>query len=157
MYTEPLPVPPVSPARRASPTVRCCWPPPRPAPLPVRLPRSATTRRPSARPSPTSASPGWAAARCGAAGSGAPTPGRRPASCRHSPRPVPVRRLRAVAGPRPLRPLVDSLARLGATVRSADGTLPPEVTAAGLDGGEPVLDGSPSSQYLSGLLMAAPL
>ncbi|MER6349184.1 3-phosphoshikimate 1-carboxyvinyltransferase [Streptomyces sp. NPDC001595] len=58
---------------------------------------------------------------------------------------------------RPLRPLVDSLARLGATVRSADGTLPLEVTAAGLDGGELALDSSLSSQYLSGLLMAAPL
>ncbi|MFI8962641.1 3-phosphoshikimate 1-carboxyvinyltransferase [Streptomyces sp. NPDC053493] len=60
---------------------------------------------------------------------------------------------------RPLRPLVDSLARLGATVRTAGGTdsLPLEVTAVGLAGGEPALDGSLSSQYLSGLLMAAPL
>lgn len=58
---------------------------------------------------------------------------------------------------RPLRPLLDSLVRLGATVRATDGALPVEVTAAGLDGGELVLDGSLSSQYLSGLLMAAPL
>ncbi|KOX07621.1 3-phosphoshikimate 1-carboxyvinyltransferase [Streptomyces sp. NRRL B-3648] len=58
---------------------------------------------------------------------------------------------------RPLRPLADALARLGATVRATDGTLPLEVTAAGLEGGELAVDGSLSSQYSSGLLMAAPL
>lgn len=58
---------------------------------------------------------------------------------------------------RPLRPLLDALTRLGATVRTpADGTLPLEVDARGLDGGEIALDSSLSSQYLSGLLMAAP-
>ncbi|MFF2522851.1 3-phosphoshikimate 1-carboxyvinyltransferase [Streptomyces liangshanensis] len=59
---------------------------------------------------------------------------------------------------RPSRPLTDALTRLGATVRTApDGSLPLVVDAAGLDGGGLTLDGSLSSQYLSGLLMAAPL
>ncbi|MDG9706452.1 3-phosphoshikimate 1-carboxyvinyltransferase [Streptomyces sp. DH37] len=59
---------------------------------------------------------------------------------------------------RPLRPLADALTRLGATVRTAPGgALPLEVDAAGLHGGEMDLDGSSSSQFLSGLLMAAPL
>lgn len=58
---------------------------------------------------------------------------------------------------RPLRPLLDALGELGATVRTTGGTLPFEVTAAGLDGGRIAVDSSMSSQYLSGLLMAAPL
>ncbi|MEV5342793.1 3-phosphoshikimate 1-carboxyvinyltransferase [Streptomyces sp. NPDC052676] len=58
---------------------------------------------------------------------------------------------------RPLRPLLDALGELGATVRTTEGTLPFELTAAGLDGGRIAVDSSMSSQYLSGLLMAAPL
>ncbi|QIJ65853.1 3-phosphoshikimate 1-carboxyvinyltransferase [Streptomyces sp. JB150] len=64
---------------------------------------------------------------------------------------------------RPLRPLLDALGELGATVRAAEegraapDALPFEVTAAGLDGGRIVVDSGMSSQYLSGLLMAAPL
>ncbi|MFD3357467.1 3-phosphoshikimate 1-carboxyvinyltransferase [Streptomyces fradiae] len=58
---------------------------------------------------------------------------------------------------RPLRPLVDALDRLGARVRADGGGLPLEITATGLDGGGLDLDSSLSSQYLSGLLMAAPL
>ncbi|MFG2180168.1 3-phosphoshikimate 1-carboxyvinyltransferase [Streptomyces abikoensis] len=59
---------------------------------------------------------------------------------------------------RPIGPLVEALTALGAAVRTAPGgTLPLEVDASGLDGGEIALDGSSSSQYLSGLLMAAPL
>jgi 3-phosphoshikimate 1-carboxyvinyltransferase len=64
---------------------------------------------------------------------------------------------------RPLRPLLDALGELGATVRTTEGgrpgqaTLPFEVTASGLDGGRIVVDSAMSSQYLSGLLMAAPL
>jgi 3-phosphoshikimate 1-carboxyvinyltransferase len=58
---------------------------------------------------------------------------------------------------RPLRPLLDALGELGATVRTTGGTLPFEVNAAGLDGGRIAVDSSMSSQYLSGLLMAAPL
>ncbi|MFG3496005.1 3-phosphoshikimate 1-carboxyvinyltransferase [Streptomyces sp. NPDC047928] len=71
---------------------------------------------------------------------------------------------------RPLRPLVDALTRLGADIRTTDtgpapapgltgGDLPLTVRATdgGLAGGELVLDSSTSSQYLTGLLMAAPL
>ncbi|MBN3932075.1 3-phosphoshikimate 1-carboxyvinyltransferase [Streptomyces verrucosisporus] len=59
---------------------------------------------------------------------------------------------------RPLRPLADALTSLGATVRTAPGAaLPLQMDAAGLHGGEVDLDGSLSSQFLSGLLMAAPL
>ncbi|MBB4895530.1 3-phosphoshikimate 1-carboxyvinyltransferase [Streptomyces olivoverticillatus] len=59
---------------------------------------------------------------------------------------------------RPLHPLAEALARLGARVRTDDGgdTLL-RIDASGLDGGELALDSSLSSQYLSGLLMAAPL
>ncbi|WP_030774018.1 MULTISPECIES: 3-phosphoshikimate 1-carboxyvinyltransferase [unclassified Streptomyces] len=59
---------------------------------------------------------------------------------------------------RPLRPLADALGALGARVTCGpSGALPLTVTADGLDGGELVLDSSFSSQYLTGLLMAAPL
>ncbi|MBZ4323669.1 3-phosphoshikimate 1-carboxyvinyltransferase [Streptomyces sp. SCA2-4] len=59
---------------------------------------------------------------------------------------------------RPLWPLADALAGLGAEVRTAAGEdALIRVTARGLDGGEIGLDSSLSSQYLSGLLMAAPL
>ncbi|UQI47431.1 3-phosphoshikimate 1-carboxyvinyltransferase [Streptomyces sp. HU2014] len=59
---------------------------------------------------------------------------------------------------RPQRPLADALVRLGATVRPAPEDGPPlHLDATGLDGGRLVLDSSLSSQYLSGLLMAAPL
>ncbi|MET9854990.1 3-phosphoshikimate 1-carboxyvinyltransferase [Streptomyces sp. NPDC006450] len=59
---------------------------------------------------------------------------------------------------RPLRPLADALGRLGARVRTEDGgTLPLLIEADALDGGELAVDGGLSSQFLSGLLMAAPL
>ncbi|GGT28790.1 3-phosphoshikimate 1-carboxyvinyltransferase [Streptomyces purpureus] len=59
---------------------------------------------------------------------------------------------------RPLRPLADALTRLGADVRTESGaSLPLTVRASGLDGGRIELDSSLSSQYLTGLLMAAPL
>ncbi|MFF8959627.1 3-phosphoshikimate 1-carboxyvinyltransferase [Streptomyces sp. NPDC014894] len=59
---------------------------------------------------------------------------------------------------RPLRPLLEALARLGAVTRSeGEGDLPLRIEAAGLDGGELAVDGGMSSQFLSGLLMAAPL
>ncbi|GAA3041032.1 hypothetical protein GCM10020000_19570 [Streptomyces olivoverticillatus] len=56
-----------------------------------------------------------------------------------------------------MHPLAEALARLGARVRTDDGgdTLL-RIDASGLDGGELALDSSLSSQYLSGLLMAAP-
>ncbi|MGR4881628.1 3-phosphoshikimate 1-carboxyvinyltransferase [Streptomyces sp. LARHCF249] len=59
---------------------------------------------------------------------------------------------------RPLRPLVDALTALGSKVGSGPGgALPLAVTASGLDGGEITLDSSFSSQYLTGLLLSAPL
>ncbi|MFF9002359.1 3-phosphoshikimate 1-carboxyvinyltransferase [Streptomyces achromogenes] len=59
---------------------------------------------------------------------------------------------------RPVAPLADALRRLGAEVETGpDGTLPLRVRAEGLDGGELEVDSSLSSQFLSGLLMAAPL
>ncbi|NMO35053.1 3-phosphoshikimate 1-carboxyvinyltransferase [Streptomyces sp. GMY01] len=59
---------------------------------------------------------------------------------------------------RPQRPLATALRRLGAHVETGPGDgLPLLVCAAGLTGGELTVDSSMSSQYLSGLLMAAPL
>ncbi|MFI2379176.1 3-phosphoshikimate 1-carboxyvinyltransferase [Streptomyces sp. NPDC018964] len=59
---------------------------------------------------------------------------------------------------RPLRPLVDALRSLGVeTVSGPAGGLPLLVRADGLPGGEVELDSSTSSQYLTGLLMSAPL
>ncbi len=59
---------------------------------------------------------------------------------------------------RPLGDLLDAIAQLGGTVRSerGDGCPPVVVEAAGLPGGRARVAGSISSQYLSGLLMAAP-
>lgn len=59
---------------------------------------------------------------------------------------------------RPLRPLVDSLNDLGASVLLANGEgLPVHVAARGLRGGTTELRADASSQFLSALLMAAPL
>jgi 3-phosphoshikimate 1-carboxyvinyltransferase len=60
---------------------------------------------------------------------------------------------------RPIEPLLAALRSLGADVRSRDGTgCPPVVVnALGLRGGHTTVDGSISSQYLSALLMVAPL
>lgn len=60
---------------------------------------------------------------------------------------------------RPIGDLVDALNALGADVRceSAGGCPPVVVRAAGLPGGESTVRGDVSSQFLSGLLMAAPL
>lgn len=59
---------------------------------------------------------------------------------------------------RPLRPLVDALTGLGAEpVAGPEGVLPLTVHANGLAGGEITLDSSFSSQYLTGLLLSAPL
>ncbi|MFC9847855.1 3-phosphoshikimate 1-carboxyvinyltransferase [Streptomyces sp. NPDC060223] len=59
---------------------------------------------------------------------------------------------------RPQRPLFDALLRLGADIEAAPGgALPLVIRTRGLDGGEITVDSSMSSQYLSGLLMAAPL
>ncbi|AUG78387.1 3-phosphoshikimate 1-carboxyvinyltransferase [Kitasatospora sp. MMS16-BH015] len=59
---------------------------------------------------------------------------------------------------RPLRPLTQALAALGAEVEpGAGGGLPLTVRAEGLRGGELALDSGTSSQYLTGLLLSAPL
>lgn len=59
---------------------------------------------------------------------------------------------------RPMADLFDSLRTLGARTDPVDGDrLPQRVIADGLDGGAIDLDGRTSSQFLSGLLMAAPL
>ncbi|MGQ9769648.1 MAG: 3-phosphoshikimate 1-carboxyvinyltransferase [Thermogutta sp.] len=59
---------------------------------------------------------------------------------------------------RPIQELVDALNRLGAKVRTELGTgCPPVIVEAhGLPGGETEISGEISSQFLSGLLMAAP-
>ncbi|MEW1911130.1 3-phosphoshikimate 1-carboxyvinyltransferase [Kitasatospora sp. NPDC085895] len=59
---------------------------------------------------------------------------------------------------RPLGPLVDALVRLGAEVTAGPGgRLPLTVRTTGLQGGEIALDSTSSSQYLTGLLLSAPL
>jgi 3-phosphoshikimate 1-carboxyvinyltransferase len=60
---------------------------------------------------------------------------------------------------RPLRPLLDALTTIGATVEALAGSdgLPFRLTANGLKGGDLALPSRTSSQYLSGLMMAAPL
>jgi 3-phosphoshikimate 1-carboxyvinyltransferase len=59
---------------------------------------------------------------------------------------------------RPLGPLLDGLQALGATVtREGERDLPFLLQARGLRGGEVVVDAHQSSQYVSGLLLAAPL
>ncbi|MFE9395273.1 3-phosphoshikimate 1-carboxyvinyltransferase [Streptomyces flavidovirens] len=59
---------------------------------------------------------------------------------------------------RPLSPLLQAMTALGAHVEtSSAGRLPLTVRAGGLEGGTLRVDSSMSSQFLSGLLMAAPL
>ncbi|MFD4628905.1 3-phosphoshikimate 1-carboxyvinyltransferase [Streptomyces sp. NPDC058284] len=59
---------------------------------------------------------------------------------------------------RPQRPLLEALRALGADLEPGPGNgLPLLIRAGGLEGGELTVDSSLSSQYLSGLLMAAPL
>jgi 3-phosphoshikimate 1-carboxyvinyltransferase len=60
---------------------------------------------------------------------------------------------------RPVGPMTEALRALGVTVthEAGDGHLPITVTTRGLHGGHVELDASVSSQFLSALLMAAPL
>nr|ADQ43380.1 putative EPSP synthase [Streptomyces virginiae] len=59
---------------------------------------------------------------------------------------------------RPQRPLIEALRALGADLEPGPGNgLPLLIRAHGIEGGELSVDSSLSSQYLSGLLMAAPL
>ncbi len=59
---------------------------------------------------------------------------------------------------RPLRPILDALRALGATLDAAEtGGLPLTVHGTGgIEGGEAVIDASGSSQFVSGLLLSAP-
>lgn len=59
---------------------------------------------------------------------------------------------------RPIRDLTDGLMRLGVDVAPAENGCPPvRLVARGLPGGETELSGTVSSQFVSALLMAAPL
>ncbi len=60
---------------------------------------------------------------------------------------------------RPVGPMVAALRDLGATVTHSgpDGHLPLTVESGGLAGGQVTMDASVSSQFLTALLMAAPL
>ena len=59
---------------------------------------------------------------------------------------------------RPILPLVESLRRLGVDIQCGENGCPPVViNARGLPGGSASIDGSLSSQFASGLLLAAPL
>jgi len=60
---------------------------------------------------------------------------------------------------RPVGDLVDGLRQLGASIRylAAEGFPPLEVTGTGLNGGTAVMRGNISSQFLTSLLLAAPL
>ena len=73
-------------------------------------------------------------------------------------RPVPARRRRAVARP-PDGAVLDALVALGAGIEpdARPGHLPVVVTANGLRGGEVALPGDVSSQFVSGLLLVAPV
>ncbi len=58
---------------------------------------------------------------------------------------------------RPMKTTIDSLRALGAVVENQDGALPFEVHGLGaVSGGEITIDASSSSQFVSGLLLAAP-
>ena len=58
---------------------------------------------------------------------------------------------------RPMAPLVASLIGLGARLRATDGGLPIDIDGVELDGGEATIRPEVSSQFVSSLLLAAPL
>ena len=60
---------------------------------------------------------------------------------------------------RPQKPLLDCLKSMNAEIKCHlhDGFLPIEIAGDSLIGGESIIDGSISSQFVSGLLMAAPM
>lgn len=59
---------------------------------------------------------------------------------------------------RPVKPLIDALTSMGADIRyqSTDGAYPLHIKASGLVGGKVSISGKISSQFISGLLIAAP-
>ena len=58
---------------------------------------------------------------------------------------------------RPMGPLVDALGALGARIHAADGSLPIRIEGVDLDGGRVAIRPEVSSQFVSSLLLAAPL
>jgi len=58
---------------------------------------------------------------------------------------------------RPMAPLIESLTKLGAGLRSDDGFLPIEINGRRLDGGSVEIKPGVSSQFVSALVMAGPL
>lgn len=58
---------------------------------------------------------------------------------------------------RPMDPLIEALSGLGAEIRSRDGRLPIEINGRALDGGPIVVTPEVSSQFVSSLVLAAPL
>jgi 3-phosphoshikimate 1-carboxyvinyltransferase len=58
---------------------------------------------------------------------------------------------------RPMAPLLEALETLGAQVRSSDGYLPVEINGTTLEGGAAEVRPEVSSQFVSALVMAAPL
>jgi len=58
---------------------------------------------------------------------------------------------------RPMTPLLDALAALGGDLRATAGALPIEIDGKGLDGGPAVVRPQVSSQFVSSLVLAAPL
>ncbi len=58
---------------------------------------------------------------------------------------------------RPIQPLAAALAEIGASVRTVAGCPPVTVQGGSLSGGEVAIDSSESSQFLSALLLVAPM
>ncbi len=58
---------------------------------------------------------------------------------------------------RPMAPVIDTLQRLGAQLSSTDGKLPIEIDGVELDGGGATVKPEVSSQFVSSLVLAAPL
>ncbi len=58
---------------------------------------------------------------------------------------------------RPMKPLLDALQKLGAEIRHHNGFLPVEISGKSIRGAPVEIDASLSSQYISGLMLMAPL
>lgn len=57
---------------------------------------------------------------------------------------------------RPIKGLLDALESMGTKITSTDGFFPLSIASSGLAGGKVTIDGAPSSQMISALLMVAP-
>lgn len=57
---------------------------------------------------------------------------------------------------RPIKDLTDSLEKVGVQIETEDGFLPVKIIGESFEGGSTEIKGSASSQYLSGMLIAAP-